>query len=200
MDKFTFKPLDFSDLALMHVWFNKPHVERWYSKRKWTYVQLENKLTPYITGQNHIRGFVVMYNKKPLGYIQYYPAYRFLKKDYGLKQRIHKTAGIDLFIGEEAFLGKGISKKMLLSFLYEIVRKEYLYCIVDPDVENEVALNFYTSCGFKFIAKFNSLEGTENALYVKSLFRKPVDQSWYHAHEDHASDKAKLVLKNICYS
>ena len=36
MSEITFRVLSFSDLSFMCCWFNKPHVQQFYSLRVWT--------------------------------------------------------------------------------------------------------------------------------------------------------------------
>ena len=36
MNTITFRALEFSDIPLMHAWFNTAHVRQFYSLRTWT--------------------------------------------------------------------------------------------------------------------------------------------------------------------
>lgn len=72
MTTITFRPLMSFDIPLMHMWFNLPHVIKFYSLRNWTQQEVLTKLKPCITGERLISCFIVLMNQNPIGYIQQY--------------------------------------------------------------------------------------------------------------------------------
>lgn len=192
-----FKPLEFSDLPTMHLWFNKMHVIKWYSKKKWSFQDIEAKYTPYILNKNGIEGFLIFFEDIPIGYIQYFPAESFYQLNTYKYPKIKKSAGLDMFIGEEAFLGRGLSKTILREFLDTVISKKYLYCITDPEIENIIARKTYSSAGFKRLDEIYSEDGEVHSLYMSGLLTKSMNQIRQSAKEDHPSDKGQLVLQNI---
>ena len=93
----------------MFRWFNTPHVQKFYSLRPWTEDEVLVKLTPYISGDKPVSGFIVSLDENPIGYLQSYKVSDYPWPNQNLPEEIVKTAvGMDLFIGDEDFLGKGL--------------------------------------------------------------------------------------------
>ena len=168
MKSFRYRPLSFKNLPLLHSWYNLPHVVKWYSKKLLSYTELEKKYTPYILGSKGIRGFICYFNNKPLGYIQYYPVKRYPWSNHGLEDKLHQCAGVDVFIGEKSFLGKGLGKLMITRFMQRHLWKNYTYCAVDPHVNNTKAIGCYRACGFSIHQKVLSDEQEEHYLMLKA--------------------------------
>lgn len=167
MITFSFKKITKDHLPLMHKWYNLRHVLRWYSKKPLDYSRLEKKYRGYISGEYKIYGFICYLNKNPIGYIQYYPASEYFTDRKILRSPIDRTAGIDLFIGEKSYIGKGFGKLMLLRFLRRHVFPYFEYCVVDPEKKNKKALKAYKSCGFLKVGSTHSEAGEPQDLLVK---------------------------------
>ena len=62
-------------------------------------------------------------------------------------------AGIDICIGEEDYVHRGLGSTIIRKFLKEIIFKIYDVdcCIVDPHVKNEIAIKAYNKAGFKYL-------------------------------------------------
>ena len=159
MISITFKPLEFSDIPTIHQWFNKPHVQAFYSLKHWTEQEVFAKLKPYILSEKPVKGFIIVMNQQPIGYIQYYKV-----KDYA-----EHAAGMDLFIGEEPFVGKGLGSKTIKEFLDVIIWPQFQYCIVDPDVRNTAAIRCYEKLNFKEHAVIESENALGHATQLKLM-------------------------------
>lgn len=170
MKEFRYKPLSFKDLSLLHRWYNAAHVLKWYSRKSLDYAQLENKYRPYILGKNAIQGFICYFNKKPFGYIQYYPVKRYPWNDHGLGKELSLSAGLDVFIGEKNFLGKGLGKLMITRFIQRHIWRQYRYCLVDPHKLNKQAIGCYQACGFSIHKEILSDEREPHYLMMKTSF------------------------------
>lgn len=167
MKSFRYKPLSFEDLSLLHQWYNASHVLKWYSRKSLDYVQLENKYRPYILGKNAIQGFICYFNNKPFGYIQYYPVKRHPWNKHGLGKALTMSAGLDVFIGEKSFLGKGLGKLMIKRFMQRHIFRHYHYCLVDPHKSNKQAIGCYEACGFSIHKEILSDEKEPHYLMIK---------------------------------
>lgn len=167
MINITFKPLAFSDIPIMHQWFNKPHVQAFYSLRQWIEQEVLEKLKPYILSDNPVNGFIILINQQPIGYVQYYNVKDYPWNNQNLSEDIiEHAAGMDLFIGEERFIGKGLGGEIIKNFLDAMIWPQFQYCIVDPDVNNTAAIRCYEKLHFKEHAIIEA----ENALkYVTRL-------------------------------
>ncbi|PCI93313.1 hypothetical protein COB11_05520 [Candidatus Aerophobetes bacterium] len=192
-----FRPLDYSDLVLMHRWLNTPHVMKWYSKKQKSYQEILTKYKPYILKKNGIEGFIAHYNGTPIGYVQYFPAQSYYKLNMYKYPKLKKAAGLDMFIGEEFYLGRGFSKKLLNDFLTAVVRLDYSYCVVDPEVDNTIAKKAYMSANFKSLKKIYTDEGRVHEIFMSPLLRKSMYQIRQDTKKRHPANKRKLILKNI---
>jgi aminoglycoside 6'-N-acetyltransferase len=153
--KITFRPLRESDLPLMYRWFNTPHVSKWWEvegEKRPSLELVKKHYRPRVLGSERIDVYLIMHDGNPIGMVQSYKLddEPDEKTNFGLDR---KCAGIDLLIGEEDFVHRGLGSGIIREFLKEIVFKKYnvASCIVDPQVENEIAIKAYYKAGFKYL-------------------------------------------------
>lgn len=147
--RIDFKPLNSSHFKLIHYWFNKPHVQAFYSLRSWSLKEVTEKLTPYLKNEKCVQSFVIYNKEHPIGYIQSYPIEKHPWQEQDLSDDIIKSAaGIDLFIGEEEYLGKGFGSEIINCFLDKLIWPNYHYCLVDPNIQNKSSIRLFQKCGF----------------------------------------------------
>ena len=95
--------------------------------------------------------FFIRHRGRPIGFIQ---SYRIDDHDeYGQALALDvSAAGIDLFIGEPAEIGKGHGPKLIRAFLRDIVFPTYDVdeCVIGPSVKNVSAIRAYEKAGFRF--------------------------------------------------
>lgn len=172
-NKFTFRPLAFSDVPLMHTWFNLPHVQKFYSLRQWTEKEVLEKLKPYIVGEKPVLGFIVLMNDVPIGYIQ-----RCSVKDYpwpnqNLSQEVIDNAvGVDLFIGDNALVGKGVGGQVMQAFIDNKLKFHFEYCLVDPDVRNMPAIKCYQKLNFRDHATIETSDALGQPVTLRLMILK----------------------------
>lgn len=155
--KISFKPLATTDFENLLKWLQKPHVKKWWDTDvNYTKEAIQEKYGSYVDGykktgseRKPIHAFIIYFNDTPIGYIQYYNAYDFPRGGYQLHNLPKSLAAIDMFIGDENYLGKGIGSKSLELFLDSHVLTEFDYAFVDPDVSNLAAIKTYENAGFK---------------------------------------------------
>lgn len=145
----TFCKVNFEDIPLMHKWFNMQHVQSFYSLREWSEEEVLRKLSPDIKGEKPVYGFIVYDQDLPIGYIQYYRLvdYPWEEQDFSKEVR-EQAAGIDLFIGDPSYVGKGVGSKMVNAFLKERIEPFFHYCVADPDERNQASVRMFEKCGF----------------------------------------------------
>jgi aminoglycoside 6'-N-acetyltransferase len=149
MENLQFVSLDESHFLLIHQWFNKPHVQSFYSLRSWTFEEVHKKLMLYLQGEKQMKCFIIYYEERPVGYIQSYPIKEHPWENQDLSDEvIQKAAGIDLFIGEEGYLGKGLGREIINQFLEKYIWPFYRYCLADPDIRNETSIRLFRKCRF----------------------------------------------------
>jgi RimJ/RimL family protein N-acetyltransferase len=151
-NKISFRRLRVDDLSLLHKWLNEPFVKEWYGRDEASDIDsLVKKYNPRIEGKEPTDCYIVYYENSLFGFIQTYKISDY--PDYSLQLNISTEgiAGVDLFIGEQMFVGKGLGSRMLRKFLKEIVfvRGEISACIVDPELKNIRAIKSYEKVGFK---------------------------------------------------
>jgi aminoglycoside 6'-N-acetyltransferase len=164
MDEITFQPLKTSDFSKLCQWLNAPHVHKfWGEGLTWTEEKVKEKYLYHPEGfqvvgseKKPVHAFLIYLGHKPIGYIQYYDVFDFPRKDVSIKEILSensyllpKLAGLDLYIGENEAMGKGIGPLAIRRFLEEFVWKEFSACLVDPDKNNRPAIRAYEKAGFK---------------------------------------------------
>lgn len=173
MGEIKFKPLQETDFDFMLQWFNKPHVQTFYSLRNWTEEEVYKKLEPYVRGEKQISSFIIYLNDHPIGYIQSYPVKEHPWENQDLSEEIiKKAAGFDLFIGEESYLNKGLGMQIIECFLEEHIWPKYQYCFVDPDIRNEASMRLFQMCGFIEHKQINSENALKQPVILKLLMKK----------------------------
>lgn len=103
-------------------------------------------------GQKAHQAYIIYGNDDSFGYIQLYNAYDFSREGSIPLEGLQKSlATIDIFIGEEEYVGKGLGSRIMTQFLKEYVDPYYDACLVDPDTANMQAIRAYEKAGFKKI-------------------------------------------------
>lgn len=144
-----------ADLRLLHEWFQRPHVKRWWLDGPETYEQVVDEYLPAIDGRSPDDLYLALLDERPIGFIQTY-----LMSDYPewakLVGGVDGAAGVDLFIAEADLTGQGIGTAMLRRFVAEIVfaRPATIACVADPDVRNTASVRAFEKAGFRIVAEF----------------------------------------------
>jgi aminoglycoside 6'-N-acetyltransferase len=147
----SFRRLRQDDLALMHRWLNSGEVLRWYGQRPIGYDEVARKYSRNILGEQPTDSFLIMYGDTPVGYIQ-----TFLIDSYPVYAQFvaagADAAGIDIFIGEDAYRHRGIGSAALIKFLREVVFSAGVAstCIIGPEPKNTAAIKAFEKAGFKY--------------------------------------------------
>lgn len=154
--KIRFKSLDSADLQCLYEWFQQPEIKHWYAKdQSFSKQEIIAKYSPRVKEEDKIPSFIIWYENKPIGFIQYYALLNFLPE--GILDFSHRLfddiapkdiAGIDLFIGEAHYLNKGIGTKVIEQFISDIIFPHFKAVVVDPDIQNVRAVKAYQKAGF----------------------------------------------------
>jgi RimJ/RimL family protein N-acetyltransferase len=171
----TFRPLAHADLPLMHRWLNNGPAFVWYGLKPTTLEEIAAEYTPKIDRTEQVFGFVILVDEQPAGYIQWYLIHD--HPEYAVQMDVPvDSAGIDLFIGEEAFIHRGLGAPILRAFLREIVFADDRVggAIIGPDERNAIAIRSYEKAGFRYL-KTVPVKDEPAPEYVMELTREAFD-------------------------
>jgi aminoglycoside 6'-N-acetyltransferase len=144
-----FEPLTRSDLPQLLEWLQKPHVAEWWRDLQ-TMEQVEADHLPSIDGKEPSYHYVIDVDGRPVGMIQWY-----LVSDFPeWEQILHVgpgVAGVDLLIGEEDAVGRGLGPEVLRTFIGELVFAHDAVHAVVAGIEpaNTRSLRAFEKAGFR---------------------------------------------------
>lgn len=152
----TFRPLALDDLPLLHRWLNNPRVYRWYGGAAQPFAAIEEDYAPNIAGQTPTRSSLILHADTPIGYIQTYLVNEY-PESVAIIGGAPGGAGIDLFIGEDAYALRGLGAAIVRAFLRAVVfaAPGTTHCFIDPHPENAVAIRAYTRAGFRPVRRID---------------------------------------------
>jgi RimJ/RimL family protein N-acetyltransferase len=147
-----FLPVEEKFKEIILSWFEKDHVKEFYygDGLKNTLQNIEL----YIQGINNngVYSFdywIALFENKPFGLLITSPIEE--HQEYAIKGSSMVT--LDLLIGEEEFLGKGLAVEMIQQFILDKFPNTN-YFLIDPSASNSKAIHVYEKVGFKKIADF----------------------------------------------
>ncbi|CEK10548.1 GNAT family N-acetyltransferase [Legionella hackeliae] len=161
-----FKQLSNSDIPTLHGWLQLPHVREFWDDGH----RKQRQVKQYYLKYDGVLRFMVMIGGEPVGYIQRYSIDK--KHPFWKYTQSYPSAGIDLFIGNTQFLGKGWAVKILASFIKH-------YCstaaeiIVDPEKTNHKAIRSYSRLGFQNLAEFTVNKKKYQIMAMESQVQAP---------------------------
>ena len=145
----TFRALTRDDLPMMLCWLSDPDVSPWYDEGELTPENLEAKFGPVIDGSEPVRGFIILIDGNPAGYIQTYVLGD--HPDYLMQIDLEPdVVSTDLFIGDPAYRNQGWGAPVLRAFHRQIVFGEMgaRMAAIMPSWRNERAIAAYRKAGF----------------------------------------------------
>lgn len=168
-DNFKIRSLIEQDIAILTKWLSDIAILEFYGGRDKPY-NLESVKAKFFSGQDtHIQRCIVEYNDIPIGFVQFYPLEDTEKGKYGypLEQQVY---GMDQFIGEPQYQGKGLGTQ-LIRLVIEYITQELKIptIIMDPRVDNVRAIHVYEKCGFrkiKVLPKHELHEGVQQDCWL----------------------------------
>jgi aminoglycoside 6'-N-acetyltransferase len=142
------KRLTRDDLPLLFVWRGRDHVKRWWRGPE-TYEQIVEHYLPAIEGREPTDHYLIVLDGRPIGMIQTY-----LVSDYPEWARLidegDGVAGVDLLIGEEDLIGRGIGPRVLSTFAREVVFAQpgTTACVATVEEANRGSWRAFEKAGF----------------------------------------------------
>lgn len=124
---------------LLYKWCSKEYIYLNFEQRKLSFPEIKEKYYKR-TLSNSINTFLIRYNKVKIGLIQY----QCFNNEYGISKGIE----IDIFIGEENYLHKGIGKKAIDLLINKLKNENHVFVMIPLKI-NIKAINCYLKVGFK---------------------------------------------------
>lgn len=176
VDKITFKNPSKADFQLIYDWFIKLHVQKWFDHPETgkTIKDLKN----YLEGKEHLfTPWLACHEKKPFAYLMTSVVTEEEMKSgsiYGKwREKTGETYTLDIFIGEEAFIGKGLAPKLIKKFI-ETQFPHTAAFLIDPEIKNTHAIHVYEKSGFTKVDEFAPDEGQfSNVKHVMMKYKRP---------------------------
>jgi RimJ/RimL family protein N-acetyltransferase len=112
-----FRQLDDADLPQIEAWLRREHVAEWW--RDPLEIALEKRRAA-VEGRRDVEQYVIVEDGRPVGMIQSYLVAH--HPEWGELICVEpEAAGVDLFIGEEDAVGRGLGPQVLEQFAREVV-------------------------------------------------------------------------------
>lgn len=147
------RALEPEDAPLLAKWLSDPEVLRYYEGRDRPH-DLELVRQHYYDEAGDTTACLLLYEEKPIGYLQFYPLSEENMEHYGLKDEEGATDkrqvyGMDQFIGETDCWNRGIGTEAIrLTVQYLIRERQARKIVMDPQAWNARALRVYEKVGF----------------------------------------------------
>jgi RimJ/RimL family protein N-acetyltransferase len=154
----SFRPLAVSDLAMLSEWLHRPHVLEWWGDPG-TYAEVKRDYLPYTTDESTTRGYIVLFEHEPIGFIQSYVVMG--SSDGWWEQETDPGArGIDQFLSNPEQLGRGLGSAMVSAFMDYLFQDPMVTKVqTDPSPTNERAIRSYRRAGFNDIGEVITPDG-----------------------------------------
>lgn len=138
------------DLCVMSRWLSDPRVLEFYEGRDNPHdVEMIRHAFIRKTTEKGETPCIVELDRRPVGYLQFYPVDADGVVEYGLNAS-ETVYGLDQFIGEPDLWGRGVGRAMIRLVLEHLFREQGAQRVVlDPVVENLRAIRCYEACGFR---------------------------------------------------
>ena len=136
------------DYKLLTGWYQEKEIYSSFEQRKLNYNEIKEKYYPRTLKTAKVPVYMIEYNEKPVGIIQYKLVEEEDKKLYKLSgDNIYE---MDIFIGELKEHNKGIGSSAI-NILSQKLKKENdaQLLVMCPLKNNKKAISCYKKCGFK---------------------------------------------------
>jgi RimJ/RimL family protein N-acetyltransferase len=138
-----FRPLAESDLPQIEEWLRREHVARWWRD------DMQESLAEYragLEGREPTDHYLIVLDGRAIGMIQTY-----LVADYQDWEEIVQVgpgvAGVDILIGDEDQVGRGLGPKILAQFVRDVVTADAVVATVEEP--NRRSWRAFEKAGFR---------------------------------------------------
>jgi len=144
-----FEPLRKEHLSLLREWLARPHVRLWWRD------SIDESIREYehaIDGLDPTDHYLIVLDGGPVGMVETY-----LVSDHpdweAIVQVGEGVAGVDLLIGEEGLIGRGLGPQVLEAFTREVVfgRRATHACVAAVEEANRRSWRAFEKAGFRYV-------------------------------------------------
>lgn len=146
MNDLTLRTIDDADMPLLTKWLHRDYVRTWFHDPEDWLDEIRGRHDRFAW----LHHFIVMADKIPIGFCQYYDCFEAPEDWYTVTQG-GDTYSIDYLIGNEDYLGKGYGKaiiRLLTSIVQERERARRI--IVQPERENLASSHVLLANGYLY--------------------------------------------------
>ena len=146
----AFRRLVEEDLPTLFTWLVKPHVVRGYAAAPLSFAEVAAKFGPRTQADCPVRAYIVTCDGIESGYIQAYAVAGFA--DYAEQLQCGPgVVGMDLFLAEEALLGRGLGTRVIETFATQVAFADPSVeaCIAGPAEGNTACIRAFERAGFR---------------------------------------------------
>jgi aminoglycoside 6'-N-acetyltransferase len=144
----SFRPLRERDLPTLYSWRQEPHVREFVQRQPPAWEEIRDKYLPRLNPDWPAKCFLSCVGS-PIGYIQTYRIADW--PEYATTIDEPAGIGVDLFIGDAGYVGKGWGRMILLKFLNDVAFPMFPaeeVCWIMHDKMNRRALRASRAAGF----------------------------------------------------
>lgn len=148
-----FRPLTTADLPLLAQWLETPHWRRWWGEPETELAQIRDM----VEGRDTTEPYLFTLDGREAGYIQLWRVADNRTPDLvadhpWLAELPAEAVGVDLSIGREEDLSRGIGTAALTAFVAQLRARGHQRIVIDPDADNGRACRAYEKAGFRPLA------------------------------------------------
>jgi aminoglycoside 6'-N-acetyltransferase len=151
----TFRPLEPRDFPLLGRWLAEPHVRRFYQKTSVTLDEIAREYGAAIRGEEPGLCHLALHEGTPFAYLQCYRNADY--PEWAAIIGVAEGVSIDLYIGEPAFLHRGLGRAALAGYLREVAFARHPAehrATIGHEPGNIAALRCSEAVGFRRIGTF----------------------------------------------
>jgi aminoglycoside 6'-N-acetyltransferase len=155
-----FRPMTKDDLPLLDEWLHRPHVARWWYPDETTITETLDA----IEGRDPSDHYLILVDGRPVGMIQTYLVSDHPEWD-ALLNVGEGVAGVDLLIGEDDLVGRGLGPEVLRAFTRDIVfaKPGTHACVAGVEPSNARSIRAFEKAGFSALLDYEE-EGRPHRL------------------------------------
>lgn len=162
---FSFRPLQESDIPLLYQWTSLPPIAEWWQEPT-DYEVFYQKYAGRLAASG-IYPHIIFHGTTPLGYIVFYSVHLFPFESLSFPAN---TYGIDFFIADPDYRGKGYAAPIVKKFIQDIIMpREPKKIIVDPNVSNTKAIKVFEKAGFLKTVIYNHQQPKNPPLQIMEM-------------------------------